>query len=86
LAGTVHTAAYRKLLTQLVEARDKADLSQAQLTQLAQRIGKPASFVGKYELGERRLDVIELLIILRSLGVDSGAFMEVVSQGIPKQL
>jgi len=83
LAGTVHTAAYKKLLTQLVEARDKADLSQAQL---AQRIGKPASFVGKYELGERRLDVIELLIILRSLGVDRDAFMEVVSQGIPKQL
>lgn len=83
MAGTVHTAAYKKLLTQLVEARDKADLSQAQL---AQRIGKPASFVGKYELGERRLDVIELLIILRSLGVDRDAFMEVVSQGIPKQL
>ena len=30
---------------------------------LAERIGKPASFVGKVELAERRLDVLDVLAL-----------------------
>ena len=33
---------------------------------LARKLDKPASFVGKYELGERRLDVVEVMVILKS--------------------
>ena len=64
MAGTVHSDSYQGLLKALVAQRGQAGLSQAQL---ATRLGKPASFVGKYELGERRLDVIELMVILREL-------------------
>lgn len=46
-------------------------MSQAEL---AAKLRKPPSFVGKYELGERRLDVIELLVILRELEADFGPF------------
>jgi len=83
LAGTVHTAAYKLLLERLVEARSDAGYSQAQL---AQRIGKPASFVGKYELGERRLDVVELLVVLRGLGADSVKLLAELEGHLPENL
>jgi hypothetical protein len=44
----------------------------ANLTQqeLAARLGKPQSFVSELERGQRRLDVVELLVISRALGAD----------------
>lgn len=51
----------------LVEARINADVTQQQL---ADRLKKPQSFVAKYEGGERRLDLIELLAIARALDFD----------------
>jgi transcriptional regulator with XRE-family HTH domain len=83
LAGSVHTAAYTHLLSELVEARKRAGLSQAQV---AHKIGKPASFVGKYELGERRLDVIELLIVLKSVNADGTSFISDLAAIVPDQL
>jgi len=83
LAGTVHTEAYTKLLEALVKVRHEANLSQAQL---AQKLGKPPSFVGKYELGERRLDVIELLLILRVLEQDSCNFIDIIDSQLPERL
>jgi DNA-binding transcriptional regulator YiaG len=83
LAGSVHTTAYKHLLSTIVEARSKAGLSQAQL---AQRIGKPASFVGKYEVGERRLDVIELMVVLNALDADSTDFILELRKHLPEQL
>ena len=71
MAGAVHTQAYRDVLSTLICLRTEAELSQADL---AIRIGRPPSFVGKYELGERRLDVVELLIILRELDTDFETF------------
>ena len=38
--------------------------------ELASRLGKPQSFVSKYERRERRLDVFEFVLICRSLGID----------------
>lgn len=83
MAGTVHTEAYSKLLKALVEARCAAGLSQAQL---AKKLRKPPSFVGKYELGERRLDVIELLVILNALDQDSCRFVKALSNLLPDRL
>ena len=47
--------------------RKAAGLTQVEL---ALRIGKPQSFVAKYEGGERRLDVIEFLSIVEALDED----------------
>ena len=38
--------------------------------ELAKRLGKPQSFVAKYEGGERRLDVVEFLGVMRAIGGD----------------
>jgi len=38
--------------------------------QLAERLGRPQSFVSKYERGERRLDFVEVFEIAEALRVD----------------
>jgi len=60
----------RQLLLQslLVEARKDKGLTQAEL---ATALGKPQSFVAKYENGERRIDVIEFVDITAVLGVST---------------
>lgn len=38
-------------------------------------MGRPQSFVAKYEGGERRLDVVEFVEVCASLGVDPHAVL-----------
>ena len=48
----------------LIDLRVRNGLSQSVL---ASRIGKPQSFVSKYETGERRLDILEFITICNAL-------------------
>ena len=64
---SVHSPEQQLLRELLVAARDKAGLTQHKL---AKRLGKPQSFVAKYEGGERRLDVVEFIVIARAIGAD----------------
>lgn len=80
MAGTIRSEAYIGLLRAIVELRNANGLSQADL---AVRLGKPPSFVGKYELGERRLDVIEVFVILEALGVAPLDFLEANISNLP---
>lgn len=52
------TTAYRELRRLLVQARQEIGATQGQV---AACLGRPQSFVSKYESGDRRLDVVELL-------------------------
>jgi len=54
---TIYTKAYKELLGRLKQARIKADLTQVKV---ARALRKPQSYVSKIEMGERRLDPIEL--------------------------
>ena len=67
MTKSVHTPRYRNFLRILVDARDKAGLSQAEV---AERLSRPQSYVSKYENAERRLDVIEFLDIAKAIGFD----------------
>jgi transcriptional regulator with XRE-family HTH domain len=51
----------------LVLRRAAAGLSQEEV---ARRLRRPQSFVSKYETGERRLDVIELIEVAEAIGFD----------------
>lgn len=58
---------YEYLRELLVAARTSQGLTQVDV---AKRLGKPQSFVSKYERGERRLDVIEFLQVAGVLEID----------------
>jgi transcriptional regulator with XRE-family HTH domain len=60
----------RSLLSNL---RSEANLRQVDL---ADRLGKPQSFVSKYESGERRLDLIELREICHVLEISLTDFVK----------
>ena len=64
---SVHSAEQSALCRLLVSARKKADLTQ---DQLSKKLRKPQSFVAKYEGGERRIDIVEFLVICRALAAD----------------
>jgi len=60
------------LRTELRALRQRHRLTQAEV---ASRLGKPQSFVSKYEKGERRLSVIEFIDVVRALGDDPAAVL-----------
>jgi transcriptional regulator with XRE-family HTH domain len=67
LRKTLRTRGHRALIGILVEARERAGLTQRDL---AARLKRPHSFVGRIEAGERRVDVIEFIEIARVMDVD----------------
>ena len=68
----LHTEPYQRFRAQLVAERKKADLTQSVV---AKKLSKPQSFVAKYERGERRIDIVELLEISTAIGFDPVKFV-----------
>lgn len=64
---SIYSARYQRLKSLLVEARLSAGLTQVEL---AEKLARPQSFVSKYERGERRLDLVELLEVADAIGFD----------------
>lgn len=65
----IHDPRYQDLIKKLIELRESKDVTQVEL---AQRLGKPQSYVSsKVEILERRLDVIELIDWLTALSIES---------------
>jgi transcriptional regulator with XRE-family HTH domain len=64
----------------LEAARQRANITQVEL---ARRLGKPQSFVSAYELGKRRVDVIEFLLIARALGADPVEIFAEIAASVP---
>lgn len=64
---------HKALQTLLRKFRKKAGLRQKDV---AERLGKPQSFVSKYESGERRLDILELRAVCRALDVSLPYFVQ----------
>lgn len=72
---SVHTRAYKVLQEHLIAARQAAGFTQSEL---AQRLGRHQSFVAKYEGGERRLDLVELLSIIQLLEMDERRLIKAI--------
>lgn len=51
--------------------------------QLSESLGMPQSFVSKYETGERRLDVVELRQVCKSLGTTLVDFAAKLEERLP---
>ena len=57
----------RKLCQLLIQAREAAGLNQ---TQLGKAVGRSQSFVSNYERAQRRLDLPDLILVCRAMGVE----------------
>ena len=77
MVTSIYSEKYQRVLNQLVQARKSADMTQAAV---AEALGRPQSFVSKYENGERRLDVVEFLAVARVLKADPYRMLREVDQ------
>jgi transcriptional regulator with XRE-family HTH domain len=64
---SLKSSEYARLIAALVAVRHGSGVRQQAL---AKKLGRPQSFIAKYEGGERRIDVIEFIAIARALDAD----------------
>lgn len=65
MTKSTHTPEYQRLVELLVETRRAAQLTQQQV---ADRLGKPQSYLAKVEGAERRIDVLEFAALVKAMG------------------
>jgi transcriptional regulator with XRE-family HTH domain len=78
----VFSPGYRNAISKIVDARYRADMSQRDL---ADALGKPASWVAKVEQMERRLDFIEFIAVARALGLSELDLLKTVASVLPRR-
>jgi transcriptional regulator with XRE-family HTH domain len=71
MTKSIFSKQYRIFLRHLRAARQRAGLTQ---DELAERLGQTQSFISKCERGERRLDIVEVKISCRALGIRFSKF------------
>jgi transcriptional regulator with XRE-family HTH domain len=71
---------YARLIAALVATRKGAGVRQQAL---AKKLGRPQSFIAKYEGGERRIDLIEFVAIVRALDADPVKLFADLIAGMP---
>ena len=76
MARGIHDSRYRWMIGKLVQVRKDQQLSQEDV---ARRLGKPQQYVSRYEVGERRLDMVEFLDVAAALGVDG---LKIAAEGM----
>lgn len=67
------TKQYAQFLNVLIDVRKRSGLTQQAVADL---LGKPQSFISKYESGERRLDVVEFCELAKALGETPDALLQ----------
>jgi transcriptional regulator with XRE-family HTH domain len=76
---SLYSQRHERMCHLLRTARTERGQTQAELSA---KLGRPQSFVAKYEKGERRLDVIEFLEVAAAIGVDPrGIFDAILKAG-----
>ena len=78
MAKTIRSPGHEALREALIAARKAAGLTQADL---AKRLSCHQSFVARIESGERRIDVVELIVLARAIGTDAADFLKVADKG-----
>ena len=73
LPSSIFTQRHQEFIACIASVRKAAEITQVEL---AERLGKPQSFVSKVERGERRLDVIEFCELAEALGQDPAKLLK----------
>lgn len=78
-----YDSAYREVVAALISMRKAAGMSQREL---AVKLGRPNSFVGRIETGKRRVDVVEYVWICRACGADPVASVAALVERLGRNL
>lgn len=73
MAHPLHDPRYQSIATLLKKLRNDRQMLQQDV---ADRLKRPQAFVSKYESGTRRLDLVELLEVLRALEIEPKDFID----------
>jgi transcriptional regulator with XRE-family HTH domain len=79
----VDRPAYKAAVDVIVAARKERGLTQRDV---AARLGKPPSFIGKVEKCERSIDVIEFVAFARAIGIDESRLFGDLLAALPERL
>lgn len=80
---SVFTDANAVVVEELVAARKAAGMRQQDL---AQRLGKPQSFISRIEGGQRRVDVLEFYAIARAMKADPAELFAGIAKRLPSKI
>lgn len=84
MSKTIHDTRYRAFINEIAQERIRLNISQGEL---ALKVGLNQSDVSKIEKFERRLDVLELALILRALRIEDNSKLQLIVKdftGVPK--
>lgn len=73
MPSSLFTQRHQEFVQFLIAARKAAGVTQVEL---ADRLGRPQSFVSKVERGERRVDVVEFCQLAEALGHNPSRLLE----------
>ncbi len=73
MTKSMYSERHIKIRAMLLEERQNSGLSQEAL---AEKLGVNQTYVSKYEIGERRLDIEEFLDIAEALNFDPANFIK----------
>lgn len=80
---TLRTSEHRALISVIVATRKEMNLTQEELASRMSKLLKldrDRSWIAKFESGDRRLDVVELMWIARALGMKPSVLLDRVSK------
>jgi transcriptional regulator with XRE-family HTH domain len=78
MSGALHSPIYARFRELIVQSRKDAGITQVELSE---SLGRPQSFVSKYEGGERRLDVIEFIQVCDALKANPQKIISALREG-----
>jgi len=76
MSSSLHSTQYRRLTNWLKASREASGLS---MRDLAAKLDKPHSYIGKVEQQERRLDVVEYVQYCEAIGVLPQEGLKIIS-------
>lgn len=79
MTDSIYTNEMQTLIQWLKSERKKQNLS---MRALAERMGKPHSYIQKVEQGERRLDVVEYVWYCNTLEINPQTGLDLIQQAV----
>lgn len=77
MAKTIRSSGHEALREALIAARKAAGMTQAEL---ANKLKCQQSLIARLESGQRRIDVVEMVVLARVLGAETGALLALVEK------